>query len=94
MLNRGGLAHEKYRPLFCPWLIKPFRNPFDMAVTEAGKWPVYRKLLGASNVSVGLPVAAFFGVCACRIYANATMALRRRRGRIALLTLLTITHHV
>ena len=71
----GGLAHEQYRPLFCPWLIKPFRDPFDMAVTEAGKWPVYRKLLGAANVSVGLPVAAFFGVCACRIYANATMAL-------------------
>lgn len=75
VLNLGGLAHEQYRPLFCPWLIKPFRDPFDMAVTEAGKWPVYRKLLGAANVSVGLPVAAFFGVCACRIYANATMAL-------------------
>ena len=74
-INRAGLAHEQYRPLFCPWLLKPYRDPFDMAVTEAGKFPVYRKLLGASNVSGGLPVAAFFGVCACRVYANVTMAL-------------------
>mmetsp|Transcript_50824 Transcript_50824/g.168356 ORF Transcript_50824/g.168356 Transcript_50824/m.168356 type:complete len:102 (+) Transcript_50824:476-781(+) len=46
-----------------------------MAVSEAGKAPIYRKLLGAANVSGGLPVAAFFGVCACRVYANATAAL-------------------
>ena len=66
-LNLDGLRNEKYRPLFCPWLLKPFRDPFDMAVTEAGKWPVYRKLLGAANVSTGLPVAAFFGACVCRV---------------------------
>ena len=75
VLNTDGLRHAQYRPLFCPWLVKPFRDPFDMAVTEAGKYPVYRKLLGATNVSGGLSVAAFFGACACRIYANATMAL-------------------
>lgn len=31
--------------------------------------------LGAANVTSGLPVLAFFGVCACRVYANVTMAL-------------------
>ena len=74
-LNMHGLAHEVYRPLFCPWFMKPYRDAFDMAVTEAGKFPVYRKLMGAANVSAGLPVLGFFGVCVCRVYANATIAL-------------------
>ena len=74
-LNLGGLAHERYRPLFCPWFAKPFRDVFDMAVTETAKWPVYKKLMGAANVSVGLPVAGFFGACVCNVYENATRAL-------------------
>ena len=74
-LNAGGLDHEVYRPLFCPWFLKPFRDVFDMAVTETAKWPVYRKLMGASNVSTGLPVSGFFGACVCGVYENATRAL-------------------
>ena len=74
VLNRD-LAHEIYRPLFCPWFVKPFRDVRDLAITETAKWPVYKKLMGARNVSVGLPVAGFFGVCVCGVYENATRAL-------------------
>ena len=80
-LNAGGLDHEVYRPLFCPWFLKTFRDVFDMAVTETAKWPVYRKLMGASNVSTGLPVSGFFGACVCGVYENATRALAALRLR-------------
>ena len=36
-LNSGGLVHEIYRPLFCPWFVKPFRDAFDLTVTETAK---------------------------------------------------------
>ena len=73
-------ANLKYRPLFCPWMLKPFRDPFDLVDTETQKWPVYQKLMGVANVSqatwtfVGLPVTSYFGVECCRVYRNATDA--------------------
>lgn len=76
VLNLNGLHHDVYRPLFCPWFLKPFRDPFDLVVTESEKWPVYKKLMGATNVSVGLPVLGFFGTCVCRVYANSTQAYK------------------
>eukprot|EP00927_Polykrikos_kofoidii_P023834 TRINITY_DN21818_c0_g1_i1.p1 TRINITY_DN21818_c0_g1~~TRINITY_DN21818_c0_g1_i1.p1 ORF type:complete len:230 (+),score=24.18 TRINITY_DN21818_c0_g1_i1:74-763(+) len=72
----------KYRALYCPWYIKPFRDAFDLVVTETKKWPVSRKLLACENDSgllngpqhTGLPMMDYFGVACCGIYANATQA--------------------
>ncbi|CAB9505564.1 expressed unknown protein [Seminavis robusta] len=77
--------HMKYRPLYCPWYLKPFRDPFDFVVTETTKWPVSRKLLSCHTntddtnnsmlngpIHTGLPMIAFFGTECCRVFDNAT----------------------
>uniref|UniRef100_A0A7S1WLF8 Uncharacterized protein n=1 Tax=Alexandrium catenella TaxID=2925 RepID=A0A7S1WLF8_ALECA len=70
----------QYRPLYCPWYLKPFRDPFDLVVTESQKWPVSRKLLGCDGdrdmlngpMHTGLPMIAYFGTACCGVFANAT----------------------
>eukprot|EP00747_Dinoflagellata_sp_TGD_P170391 gnl/TRDRNA2_/TRDRNA2_201831_c0_seq1.p1 gnl/TRDRNA2_/TRDRNA2_201831_c0~~gnl/TRDRNA2_/TRDRNA2_201831_c0_seq1.p1 ORF type:complete len:228 (+),score=20.84 gnl/TRDRNA2_/TRDRNA2_201831_c0_seq1:108-791(+) len=72
----------QYRALYCPWYLKPFRDPFDLVVTETKKWPVSRKLLGCEKDEndlngpdhTGLPMMAYFGTECCRVYANSTQA--------------------
>ena len=41
----------QYRPLYCPWYLKPFRDAYDFVVTETEKWPTSRKLLGCLSSS-------------------------------------------
>lgn len=72
--------YMKYRPLYCLWYLKPFRDPFDLVVTETTKWPVSRKLLSCHDnnpmlngpTHTGMPMIAFFGTECCRVYSNAT----------------------
>lgn len=76
--------HLRYRPLYCPWYLKPFRDPFDLVVTETTKWPVSRKLLGCEADAgmlngfnhTGLPMISYFATECCGIFSNATQGFK------------------
>eukprot|EP00300_Choanocystis_sp_HF-7_P027202 c32276_g1_i1.p1 GENE.c32276_g1_i1~~c32276_g1_i1.p1 ORF type:complete len:200 (+),score=35.98 c32276_g1_i1:68-667(+) len=74
--NCSSIVNASYLPLFCPWFLKPYRDPWDLVVTEVEKFEVYRVLLGVSKdqVSHGLPVAKTFGSDCCGVFENTTMA--------------------
>jgi len=74
----------EYRALYCPWYLKPFRDPFDLVVTETKKWSVSRKLLGCEDddsmlngpLHTGMPMMAYFGTECCRVFENTTQAFQ------------------
>lgn len=74
----------QYRALYCPWYLKPFRDPYDLVITETKKWLVSRKLLGCEGdrgmlngpEHTGLPMMEYFGTECCRVFVNSTDAYK------------------